>query len=97
MDFQVKRNGWGRQVHSFSADISLDYDTGKTFHAVFIRAPKITRIVNGIKVLSSYGDAPVLITNGIHIASSFHPEIGNDFRIHKYFINKVNERISALI
>ena len=97
MDFQVKRNGWGRQVHSFSADINLDYDTGKTFHAVFIRAPKITRIVNGIKVLSSYEDAPVLITNGIHIASSFHPEIGNDFRIHKYFINKVNERISALI
>ena len=97
MDFQVERNAWGRQLHSFSAEVFLDFDRDRSFHAVFIRAPKITRIGDGVKVLSLYNNEPVLLTNGIHLVSSFHPEIGNDYRIHEYFINLIHERIPALI
>ncbi len=96
MDFHIERNAWGRQVDSFSANINLHFDESRPFHAVFIRAPKISRIGKDVKVLSTYGGEPVLLTNGMHIVSTFHPEIGNDFRIHKYFINQVYERISAL-
>ena len=89
MDFEVKRNAWGRQANSFSAEINLDFEkNNRSFHAVFIRAPRISRIGKSIKILASYNDEPILISNGIHLASSFHPEIGNDHRIHEYFINK---------
>jgi 5'-phosphate synthase pdxT subunit len=96
MDFQIKRNAWGRQVHSFSEDIYLDFDKDKSFHAVFIRAPKISRIGEGLQVLSTYNDEPILVSDGMHIVSVFHPEIGNDFRIHEYFINHIDERIPSL-
>ena len=93
MDFKIDRNAWGKQIHSFSAPIQLNFDKDRSFHAVFIRAPKINRIGKSVKVISLYNDEPVLLTNGIHIVSSFHPEIGNDYRIHEYFTNKVNEKI----
>ena len=96
MDFQVKRNAWGRQVHSFSDDIYLDFDKDRSFHAVFIRAPKISRIGQGIQVLSTYDNEPILVSDGMHIVSAFHPEIGNDYRIHEHFINHIDERIPSL-
>ena len=96
MDIQVNRNSWGSQIHSFSAGVILDFDNDKPFHAVFIRAPKIIKMGKNIKVLSKFKNEPVLLTDGRHIASTFHPEIGNDFRIHNYFINKINERIPAI-
>ena len=95
MDFQVERNAWGRQIHSFSDDINLYFDKSRSFHAVFIRSPKIKRISKDLKILSTYDDDPILLTNGMHLVSSFHPEIGNDFRIHEYFINQINGRIPA--
>ena len=97
MDFHVERNAWGRQVHSFSTDIKLDFDRGRPFNAFFIRAPKISKIGNGIRVLASFNDEPILLGDNLHIVSAFHPEIGNDYRIHEYFINQINEKISALI
>ena len=96
MDFQVERNAWGAQIHSFSEDIYLDFDKDRSFHAVFIRAPKISRIGKGLQVLSTYDNEPVLVSDGMHIVSAFHPEIGNDFRIHEYFINYIDERIPSL-
>ena len=95
MDFDVDRNAWGSQINSFSADIKLDFDQDKSFHAVFIRAPKITRIGKDVQVLSAYKNNPILLKNSMHVVSSFHPEIGDDFRIHEYFINQVNDRIPA--
>ena len=95
MDFQIKRNAWGRQVHSFSENINLNFDKDRSFHAVFIRAPKISRIDKGLQVLSTYDNEPVLVSDGMHIVSVFHPEIGNDFRIHEYFINHIDERIPS--
>ena len=96
MDFEVERNAWGRQVHSFSADIKLDFAKDRLFHAVFIRAPKISRIGDDLQVLSTYNEEPILISNGMHIVSTFHPEIGNDFRIHEYFMSQIDEKIPAL-
>ena len=97
MDFQVERNAWGRQVHSFSAEVLLDFDHDESFHAVFIRAPKLIKIGDGVKVLSLFNNEPVLLSNGKHLVSSFHPEIGNDYRIHEYFINLIHERKQAFI
>ena len=97
MDFEVERNSWGRQIDSFSANINLNFDVDRSFHGTFIRAPKVRRIGKDIQVLSTYNNVPVLLRNGMHIASSFHPEIGNDFRIHEYLINQINAKIPALI
>ena len=96
MDFQVKRNAWGTQVNSFSANITLNFDENRPFHAVFIRAPKISDIGKNIHVLASYNNEPILITNGKHVVSSFHPEMGEDYRIHEFFINNIDEKIPAL-
>ena len=96
MDFQIERNAWGRQVDSFSTNINLKFDENMPFHAVFIRAPKITNIGKDVNILASYNNEPVLLTNGTHVVSSFHPEIGEDYRIHEYFINNIDETIPAL-
>ncbi len=90
MDYQVERNGWGRQVHSFSTGIHLEFDPEKVFKAVFIRAPRFKTSKN-IRVLARYGSEPVLVTDNRHLAASFHPELGTDERIHRYFLDMVNE------
>ena len=97
MDFKINRNAWGRQIDSFSADIALSFDQFNTFNALFIRAPRATCVPGSLEILASYNNEPVLITDGMHLASSFHPELGDDFRIHKFFIDKVNEKISVTI
>ena len=75
----------------------MDFDRGRPFNAFFIRAPKISKIGNGIRVLASFNDEPILLGDNLHIVSAFHPEIGNDYRIHEYFINQIDEKLSALI
>jgi len=90
MDFTVKRNGWGRQVHSFSDNLNLHFDKDKQFEGTFIRAPKISNIGKNINVLAEYNGEPVMLKNTIHLVCSFHPEVGHDYRIHQYFINNLN-------
>ena len=89
MDFSVSRNGWGRQIHSFSDDLELEFDDDN-FHAVFIRAPKVSRMGKDLKVLATYNNQPVMVTDGRHYVCSFHPEIGSDFRIHEYILKQIN-------
>ena len=96
MNFHIERNAWGSQVNSFSTNIKLNFDKNRPFHAVFIRAPKISNIGKDIHVLASYNNEPILITNGQHVVSSFHPEMGEDYRIHEYFINNIDESIPTL-
>ena len=91
MDFQVKRNGWGRQINSFKSKIKLEFDQKNNFEAVFIRAPRVYSINNQMKVLASINGEPVMLTDGKHFACSFHPELGNDKRVYKHFIDKINE------
>jgi len=91
MDFKVDRNAFGRQVDSFSGNLCLEFDNADSFKGLFIRAPKISQLGKGIKILATYKKQPVMITNGRHFATTFHPEIGDDYRIHEHIMGKINE------
>ena len=91
MDFKVDRNAFGRQVDSFSGNLCLEFDNTDSFKGLFIRAPKISKLGKGIKILATYNKQPVMITNGRHFATTFHPEIGDDYRIHEYIMGKLSE------
>ena len=84
--FKALRNHYGRQLHSFTADIKLNFDSS-TFHAHFIRAPGITELPQETKVLATYNGKAVMIKKDNHVALSFHPELTNDTRIHQYCLN----------
>jgi len=89
MPFKAQRNFYGRQVHSFTDDIKLRFDD-RTFQAPFIRAPGIKNLSTEIEVLATHKDETVMIGLGRHIALSFHPELTNDTRIHKYWLSRSN-------
>ncbi|MGC8545119.1 pyridoxal 5'-phosphate synthase glutaminase subunit PdxT [Athalassotoga sp.] len=88
LDLSVSRNGYGRQINSFHAEISIPVIGDKPFDAVFIRAPVITK-VGKIDVLASYNHAPVFVRHENIIASTFHPELSDDTRIHEFFVEMV--------
>ena len=88
MDIQVRRNGYGRQNDSFEQDIDIaSFDV--PFHALFIRAPIIEKVANDVEVLSTVNGHPVLVRQGTALASSFHPELVADFRVHEIFVSVV--------
>lgn len=84
IDISVRRNAFGRQVDSFEATINSSVGD---FHGVFIRAPRIERVGDGVEVLGSINDEPVLVRQGNVLAASFHPELSNDARVHEYFVS----------
>ncbi|HEY7211825.1 MAG TPA: pyridoxal 5'-phosphate synthase glutaminase subunit PdxT [Bryobacteraceae bacterium] len=86
VDMTIERNGYGRQIDSRIAQIDL---AGKPSEAVFIRAPIIRRIGPGARVLAKYGEDPVLIEEGRHLAATFHPELTGNLDIHRYFLSKI--------
>ena len=90
LDIDVRRNAYGRQVDSFECDMEV---TGldAPFHAVFIRAPRVERVGEGVEVLASHESIPVLVRQGHVLAASFHPELTSDDRIHEQFIAMVTE------
>lgn len=88
MDISIKRNDYGRQIDSFEADLNI-FD-GKPFRGLFIRAPVIDSFHNGCRILAEFGNKPVLIEQGNLLASTFHPELTDDLRVHKYFIEMVD-------
>ena len=90
MDFTVNRNAYGSQIESFSDYLCLDFCEESDFHGVFIRAPKVLNMGKNIRILATYKKNPVMITDGRHCVTSFHPEIGTDFRIHNYFMELIN-------
>jgi 5'-phosphate synthase pdxT subunit len=87
MDITVRRNGYGRQVDSFEADIEVAGVEG--FRAVFIRAPLVEEIGDGVEVLGEHDGRPVIVRQGHLLASSFHPEMTGDPRVHEYFVREV--------
>jgi len=89
IDVDVRRNAFGRQVDSFEADLPVAEIAGDPFHAVFIRAPVVERAGDGVDVLASVGDRPVLARQGRVLVSSFHPELTADGRLHRYFLEEV--------
>ena len=91
MDVTVERNAFGRQVDSFEANISIKgVDGDKPFHAIFIRAPLIEAVGDGVDVLARVekDDREVIVAaqQGNLLATSFHPELSNDDRFHRYFV-----------
>ena len=90
MDIDVSRNAFGRQQDSFEADIEFDEIDGPPFHCVFIRAPGVTRTGDGVKVLAQLEDGrPIAVRQGTMLATSFHPELTDDTRIHGLFVKIV--------
>lgn len=88
IDIAVQRNAYGRQIDSFETDIAFVGDA-EPFHAVFIRAPRITRCGGGVDVLAEYDGDAVLVRSNAVMAASFHPELSGDFRIHRMFLDMV--------
>ncbi len=88
VDLAVRRNGYGRQVDSFEADVHVD-GLDHPFHAVFIRAPLVERVGPGVAVLAEHEGHPVLCRQGHVIVTSFHPELSGDGRIHARFLEEV--------
>jgi len=89
----VRRNGYGRQIDSFECDLALS-GRSESFHAVFIRAPKIERLDPEVEVLATHDDVPVLVRRGTAMASSFHPELTGDPGIHQLFLDVVEHNVS---
>lgn len=90
LDADVKRNAYGRQIDSF---VSVGEFDGMLVNMVFIRAPKITRVGDGVSVLAECDGSPVAVRQGNILATAFHPEMTKDNRIHKYFLNMVDAKI----
>jgi len=89
LDVTIERNGYGRQANSFEADLYMNYLGDVPFRAIFIRAPKISSIGEGVEVLANYNGVPVLVRHKSIMAASFHPELTSDFRLHMYFIEAI--------
>jgi 5'-phosphate synthase pdxT subunit len=88
LDITVRRNAFGRQVDSFEEELSVVGLEG-TVHAVFIRAPWVEEIGPEVEVLASAADHPVAVRQGAVLATSFHPEVGADGRLHGLFVDLV--------
>lgn len=87
MNIVAHRNAFGRQVDSFETDLEVKGLGPEPFRAVFIRAPYIKEVRNGVEVLAAVGDKVVLAREGNLLAAAFHPELTEDTRIHQYFLN----------
>lgn len=88
MDVGVRRNAYGRQVDSFESELEVK-GLAESFTAVFIRAPVIERMGQGVEVLATCDEVPVLVRQGHLVASSFHPEMTGDARLHEMFVEMV--------
>jgi len=88
MDMTVERNAFGRQIDSFEADLDVEALGEAPFHAVFIRAPRISRVGKGVEILARLKDGTIVAARqGRLLATSFHPELTRDERFHRYFLS----------
>jgi pyridoxal 5'-phosphate synthase pdxT subunit len=90
VDIGVDRNAYGRQVASFEADFPLKGEV-KPLRGVFIRAPRVTEVGEGVEVLAELDGDPVLLRQGRFLVASFHPELTDDTRVHERFLDLVRE------
>lgn len=92
LDIDVKRNAFGRQVESFEADLDIKH-VGDHFNGVFIRAPYIEKAGDGVEVLATYNGKIVACRDGKYLTAAFHPELTDDARLHKYFVQLVEGKV----
>lgn len=92
MDITVQRNAYGRQADSFETTLPFPGSEGNSLRALFIRAPKIIRVGPEVKVLAALPDGkPVAVKEGNTLAVTFHPELTEDTRVHRYFVRMVEK------
>jgi len=89
LDITVRRNAFGRQVDSFESDIAFNDGSEQLINAVFIRAPWVEKTSDSVEVLASVDAHPVAVRSKTALATSFHPELTGDHRVHRYFIEQV--------
>jgi pyridoxal 5'-phosphate synthase pdxT subunit len=102
IDMTVRRNAFGRQVDSFEATVDMPELGAEPFHAVFIRAPWVEKVSGDVTVLgragisSDDGEARIVaVRQGNLLATSFHPELTGDLRVHHYFVAMVHESLRS--
>jgi len=87
IDISVKRNAYGRQIDSFISEVKLPFLANDSpFRAIFIRAPQITAVGSDVEILLELDKKPVMVRNRNILALAFHPELTDDSRIHRYFL-----------
>lgn len=93
VDLTVERNAYGRQIDSRIVKLDPEPAAGLDgpVEAVFIRAPIIRRLGDGVRVLLRYAGDAVLVENGHHLVGTFHPELSSDSRVHELFLRKVKQ------
>ena len=90
VDLDVERNAWGRQVHSFEADLDVEGEDAP-LRGVFIRAPWISNAGPDVEILAEHEGHPVLARDGRVLVAAFHPELTDDTRVHARFLELVEE------
>ena len=91
LDITVRRNAFGRQVDSFEEDLAV-HGLADPVHAFFIRAPWVEQVGEAVEVLATAAGHPVAVRQGHLLATSFHPEVGADARVHGLFVDLVAGR-----
>jgi len=93
MDIKVSRNAFGRQVDSFEAALDIPVIGEEKFHAVFIRAPMVDHVEKTVTVLGRLDDSTIVaVKQNSLLATSFHPELTKDYRLHEYFLEFIHKR-----
>jgi len=88
IDITVERNAFGRQVDSFEVEVKIKGMKGKSFRAVFIRAPYIKRVGKEVEVLAEFENKIIMAKQGKILVCAFHPELTDDLRVHQYFLEE---------
>ena len=89
-DISVRRNAFGSQLDSFETDLDIPAIGGPPMHAVFIRAPVVEQVGEGVVALATLSDGRVVaVEQGNLLGTSFHPEMTGDTRFHEYFLGRV--------
>jgi 5'-phosphate synthase pdxT subunit len=88
MDMTVVRNAFGRQKESFETDIEMT-TLNSPFHAIFIRAPVVSRCGPSVVPVAVIDQGVVAVEDGLHMAFAFHPELGDDTRLHERFLDRI--------
>ena len=96
MDISVQRNAFGRQVDSFEQSLRISPLDSEPYNCIFIRAPVVIRVGSKVDVLASLDDGrPVAVRQDNLLATSFHPELTRDTRVHQYFVGLAKNNSSA--
>ena len=93
MNLTVERNSFGRQKESFETDLEIQTLGNQKFKGVFIRAPSIIEVDSNVQILSKLNGLAVAVQEGNILGTTFHPELTDDIRLHKYFLTLINNNL----